>query len=381
MTARRPYDAIVVGVGTMGSAALYHLARRGLRALGIEQFELAHARGSMHGHTRIIRLAYHENPAYVPLLRRCYELWRELELLAGTQLLQLTGSLEIGPPAGPLVSGTLRACTEYDLPYAVLEPPELRRRFPAFEPGPDTVGVAQPDGGYLLAEAAVQAHAGLAVESGAELRLGERVLDWEAGERGVVVHTDRRSYESARLVLAPGAWAGGLFRLPPDLFAAKRQVVAWFEPRHDAAGFTPDRFPVFIIEEDESHYYGFPRIEGAGVKLGRMNHPGDGVADPDLVSAEPSPTELAPLRQFLEGRLPNAAGQLLEARACFFTNTPDRRFVIDLHPDAPNVVVASVCSGHGFKFAPVVGEILADLVESGETTHPIDFLRYDRFAN
>jgi sarcosine oxidase len=379
MTARRPYDAIVVGVGTMGSAALFHLARRGLRVLGIEQFAVAHARGSMHGHSRIIRLAYHEHPGYVPLLRRCYELWRELGGLAGTQLLHLTGSLEIGPPAGPLVNGTLRACTEFDLPCAVLEPTELRRRFPAFEPPPDTIGVAQPDGGYLLAEAAVQAHAGLAVEAGAELRLGERVLDWDAGERGVIVHTDRASHEAARLVLAPGAWAGGLLRLPPRLFASERQVVAWFEPR-DGAALTADRLPVFIVEEDGTHYYGLPRIGGAGVKLGRMNHPGDPVANPDVAGAEPSPAEVAPLRSFLERRLPNAPGRLLEARACLFTNTLDRRFVIDLHPDEPNVVVASVCSGHGFKFAPVVGEILADLAESGETKHPIGFLRYGRFA-
>jgi sarcosine oxidase len=361
----------------MGSSALQHLARRGRRVLGIEQYELAHARGSMHGHSRIIRLAYHEHPDYVPLLRRCYELWRELERLTGTRLLELVGSVEIGVPAGPLVTGTLLACSSYDLPFTILEPPELARRFPAFAPEAGTVGVAQPDGGYLLAEAAVRAQAALAVESGAELRTGERVLDWESSGAGVTVETDAGAYRAARLILTPGAWAPGLFRLPAGLLTAERQVVAWFEPGRPTE-FTPDRLPVFIVEEGSTQYYGFPSIDGAGVKLGRMHHPGTPVPRPELPEPEPTGAEIAPLRSFLERRLPHAPGRLVEAHACRFTNTPDRRFVIDLHPHEPNVVVASACSGHGFKFAPVVGEILADLAEAGETAHPIEFLRLGR---
>ncbi len=379
MSAHRPYDAIVVGVGTMGSAALFHLARRGRRVLGIDRFGIAHDRGSMHGQSRIIRLAYHEHPDYVPLLRRAYELWRELEQAAGTQLLHQIGILEIGPRDGPLVAGALHAAEAYDLPFELLDADELRRRRPAFTPAPGAVGVEQPDGGYLLAEAAVRAHAELALAAGAELRLDSPVLDWQAGSSGVIVKTEQASYEAARLVLTPGAWAGGLLRLPPGLLQAERQVVAWFEP-FPAAAAALAALPVFIVEEDGAIQYGFPPIGGAGLKIGWMHHPGTAVPAPELLDRAAAPHEVEPLRTFLERRIPGAAGRLLDAQACLFTNTPDSRFVIDVHPDVPNVVIASACSGHGFKFAPVVGEIIADLADDGRTDHPIDFLRYARFA-
>ena len=377
MSHSRPYDAIVAGVGTMGSAALYHLARRGRRVLGIERFGLAHSRGSMHGHSRIIRLAYHEHPDFVPLLRRAYELWRQLEAEAGTQLLHVTGSLEIGLPDGLLVSGALRAAREHELPFELLEPADIRRRFPAFEPGADEVGFAQPDGGYLRAEDAVRAHVSLAVAAGAELRLEEPVVDWQASGEGVSVRTALGEYHAARLVLAPGAWAADLLRLPPGLFVVERQILAWFEPIR-AANLEPGRMPVFIVEEGDVHHYGFPAIDERGLKLGRMHYPGQTVS-PDAWNREATAAEAAPLRSFLERRLPDAPGRLLDAQACLFTNTPDRAFLIDLHPAEPNVVVASVCSGHGFKFATVAGEILADLAEGGDTRQPIEFLRYARF--
>jgi sarcosine oxidase len=379
VTSSRRYDVIVVGVGTMGSAAAYHLARRGRRVLALERFDLVHDRGSMHGLTRIIRLAYHEHPDYVPLLRRAYELWRELEGGTGASLLHITGSLEIGPSDGLLVPGTLRACAEHALPYELLDAGVLHERFPMFEPEPDAVGVFQPDGGLLLAEPAVQAHIDAGRDAGAEVRSGEHVLEWSATADGVTVRTDRETYEGGRLVLCPGAWAAGLLRLPPELFVVERQVVAWFEPqRRDL--FTPERLPVFILEQGDVHHYGFPRIDGSGVKLGRMHHPGQTVPDPDALERAPSDAEVEVLSAFLAARLPQAAGPVLAAQACMFTSTPDRRFVIDLHPDEPNVVFASVCSGHGFKFAPVVGEILADLALEGSTRHPIGFLRFDRLA-
>lgn len=370
------YDAIVAGVGTQGSATLLALARRGRKVLGIDRWPAPHANGSMHGRTRVIRLAYHEHPDYVPLLLRAYELWRELEQRAGEQLLHEVGSIEIGERDGWLVKGALHACAVHGLPYELLEPAEVSRRYPAVSPAAGTVGIVQPDSGFVLAEETVAAQVAQAVAAGAELRTGERVLDWDAGAGHVTVRTDAATYEAGRLVLAPGAWSAELLRLPPELFRVERQVVAWFDPVR-AADVESDRLPVFIVEEGPDVYYGFPAIDERGVKLGLMHHPGDSV-EPDA-SPPPEPDETAKLHDFLARTVPAAAGRLLDAQACLFTMTPDAAFVLDLHPDAPNVVVAAACSGHGFKFAPVVGEIAADLADEGTTRHGIQFLRYDRF--
>ena len=377
MSSKR-YDVVVAGTGTMGSAALYHLARRGRKVLGLDRWAAPHSHGSMHGRTRVIRLAYHEHLDYVPLLLRAYELWHDLEQRAGQQLLHEVGSIEVGAPDGWVVSGAVHACEVHGLPYELLEPAEVARRHPALRAGPGTVGLAQPDSGFLLAEESVEAHLAQARAAGAELHTGERMLEWEASGETVTVRTDAGTYESGRLVLATGAWASSLMQLPRELLRVERQVVAWFDPV-SAGDVTSERLPVFVFEEGDDVFYGFPAIDERGVKLGLMHHPGDTV-DPDVVPPA-EPAETAALRAFLERRLPDAAGPLHEAQACLFTMTPDGAFVLDLHPDAPNVVIASVCSGHGFKFASVVGEIAADLAESGATPHSIDFLRYARFPN
>jgi sarcosine oxidase len=332
----RAYDAVVVGVGTMGSAALYHLARRGCRVLGLEQYDVPHELGSMHGETRIVRLAYHEHPAYVPLLLRAYELWRELD----ASLLHLVGSLDVGAEHGPLIAGAIASLREHGLPYELVEP----RGIGVAE---GEVALLQRDGGYVEAERAVRAHVDAAVAAGAELRTGERVLEWTPDE----VRTDAGTYATERIVLCPGPWPE-LFALPP-LFTVEDQLVAWFE--HDG------ELPAFIAEEEPGmHFYGIQ--SGNRVKVGRMHG-----NDADLLAG------------FAARRLPGA-GRLLHTQPCKFTNTPDLQFVIDLHPAAPNVSFASACSGHGFKFAPVVGEILAELALDGGTRQPIDFLRLGRFA-
>ncbi|CAB4705281.1 unannotated protein [freshwater metagenome] len=362
----------------MGSAAAFHLARRGVSVLGLEQFAIGHDRGSLHGLSRIIRLAYHEHPDYVPLLRRSYALWRELEALQDVALFETTGSIELGASTGPLVQGTLAACAEHGLAYELLAPDDLVARFPAYNPRADWVGVLQPDAGFLRPEASVAAHAAAARAAGADLREGVTVLSWSASGDGVTVETTAGSFSADRLVLAPGAWAAGLFSLPPRLFQAARQVVAWFAPTAPDL-FAPERFPVFIVEEDGINHYGFPPVDGAGFKIGRMHHPGQPVSDPASLDRVAADSEVAVLRSFVERVFPQAAGSLLDAQACLFTNTPDSRFVLDTHPDAENVVIVSACSGHGFKFAPVVGEIAADLALDGNTDHPIDFLHLDRF--
>jgi sarcosine oxidase len=374
------YDAIVVGVGTIGSAALYELAVRRRRVLGIEQFSVAHERGSMHGSTRIIRLAYHEHPDYVPLLRRAYQRWAELETRSATRLLEVTGVVEVGLPDTRLIAGTLRACAEHELSYDLISTSELRRRFPVFTPEAGSVAVVQPQGGYLHAERCVETHVSEALAAGAELHLGERVVDWQAADGQVLVTTDRGRYEAERLVLSPGAWAPRLLRLPELALVPERQLVAWFRPLRQPERFAPERLPVFIVEEDGCHYYGFPAIDEAGVKLGRMHYPGDQVTDPDSYARDVTPGELEPLRAFLARRLPDAAGGLTRASACLFTNAPDGHFIVDRHPQHPEVVVASVCSGHGFKFSPVIGELLADLACYGVSPLPAGFLGLDRFA-
>ncbi len=370
-------DVVVVGLGAMGSAAVYHLARRGRRVVGIERFRPGHESGSSHGATRIIRLGYYEHPAYVPLLRRAYALWRELEAAARRPLLRITGIAEIGPPDGRLVAGTLAAARTHDLPHAVLAAPEFMRRFPAFRIPADCVGVVQPDGGVLAAEPAIVAHLDLAQAAGAELRTGETVAAIEPRGGGVQVVTDRGTLEAGAAIVAAGPW---LSKLLPDLAAplrVTRQVMAWFEP-HDASLFPPGRFPVFMIEGARGIHYGFP-LDEVGVKFAKHHH-ADETVDPDACDRAASPADEALIRPVLAECLPAANGRLLRAKVCLYTMTPDGDFLLDRLPGAPQIVVASPCSGHGFKFAPVIGEILADLATEGTTPHDISRFRLARFG-
>jgi sarcosine oxidase len=364
------FDAIVIGMGGMGSAAAYHLARRGRRVLGIEQFDIPHALGSSHGISRIIRLAYYEHPSY--------ELWRELEAGFGERLLTITGSLDAGPADGRCFAGSLESCRLHELPHVVLDGAAVNRRFPGYRL-PDThMAVFQPDGGFLLSERAIVAHVEAAQAHGAVVRARERVLGWEPRADGVRVHTEREVYDADRLVIAAGAWMGQHVPRLARLAVPERQVLAWFQPTEPAL-FRPDRFPVFNLEVEEGRYYGLPIVGQPGVKLGRYHHLGE-TTDPDRADRECHPRDEAVLRSFAERYFPRGAGPTMALRACLFTNTPDEHFVIDTLPELPQVVVASPCSGHGFKFCSVVGEILADLAIDGATRHDIGLFRLARFA-
>jgi sarcosine oxidase len=370
-------DVVVIGLGAMGSAAVYRLARRGRRVIGIERFRPGHEHGSSHGATRIIRLGYYEHPSYVPLLRRAHDLWRELETAAGRPLLQITGIAEIGPADGKLVAGTLAAARTHDLPHAVLAAPEFMRRFPAFRIPADCVGVLQPDGGILGAERAILAQHELAEAAGAELRTDETVTAIEPRGGGVQVKTDRSTVEAGSAIIAAGPWTT---RLLPDLAAplrVTRQVMAWFQP-HEPMLFAPEKFPVFMIETARGIHYGFP-LDNAGVKFAKHHH-ADETVDPDACDRSVSAGDEALIRPVLAECLPGANGRLVRAKTCLYTMTPDGDFVIDRLPGAPQIVVASACSGHGFKFAPVIGEILADLATAGATAHDISRFRLARFG-
>lgn len=372
----RRYDAIVVGVGGFGSAALYHLARRGQRVLGLERFDVPHDLGSSGGVTRIIRLAYYEHSSYVPLLRRSYELWRELEAEAAERLLVITGSVDASGEDGRIFSRSLTSCREHGLAHEVLAAGELARRFPGYRLPAETMALLQPEGGFLLPERCIVAHVTLALAAGAEVRARERVLGWEPAGGGTRVRTDRGEYEAERLVLAGGAWMEELLRLP--LVRAERQVLGWFQPLRPEL-FTPERFPVFNVEIGEDHFYGFPVYGIPGFKLGRYHHLGEEV-DPDEVDRTPRAEDESLLRAFAERYFPDGAGPALTLKACLFENTPDEHFIVDLHPDAPGVVCLGGGSGHGFKFCSVLGEIAADLALEGVTGHDIGLLRLGRFA-
>jgi sarcosine oxidase len=369
------YDSIVVGVGGMGSAALFHLARRGRRVLGLERFAVPHELGSSHGVTRIIRLAYYEDPAYVPLLRRAYELWRELEGRVGEQLLHVTGSVDAGPG---IFEGSLRSCEEHDLPHEVLTVSELRRRYPAYRLPDETRVLLQPDGGFLVPERCIVAHARQAEDLGADLRVSERVLEWEPSRDGVRVRSERGLYEAERLVLCAGAWSEAVARVPAGLVTAERQVLGWFEPLEPEL-FEPARFPVFNLVVPEGRWYGFPVFGVPGFKVGRYHHRGE-VVDPDAFDRKPSREDEELLRVLVERYFPAGSGRTASLKTCLFENSPDEHFVLDFHPECPQAVVAAGFSGHGFKFCSVVGEIVADLALAGETRHEIGFLRLARFS-
>lgn len=373
------YDAIVVGLGGMGSAAAWQLARRGRRVLGLERFDIPHSMGSSHGITRIIRLPYYEDPAYVPLLRRAYELWREAERATGEELLVITGSLDGGPENDGLFQGALASARLHDLPHEVLSGAEANLRFPGYRMPASSRFVFQPEGGFVASERAIVAHARAASEAGADLRARERVLGWEARGGGVRVTTDKGRYEAERLILTAGAWMADLAPILAGRAVPERQVLAWLQPRRPDL-FAPDRFPVFNLQVEEGRYYGLPIYEVPGFKFGRYHHREEHTAA-EAMRREPDAEDERLLRTFAERYFPEGSGPTMALRSCTFTNTPDEHFILDHHPDHPEVVLASPCSGHGYKFCSVIGEVLADLATGdGTTRHDIGFLRLDRPA-
>ena len=372
------YDVVVCGVGAMGSAALYHLARRGLRVLGIEAVTPGHEGGSSHGLTRMVRLSYFEHPSYVPLLRRAYALWRELEQAAGRRLLHTTGIAEIGPQDGMLIPATLAASRLHGLPHDILDARETMRRYPAFHLPADYVAVLQPDGGFIEAAAAIGAHVALAQTHGASLRLGETVQAIEPRGSGVRVVTDRARIDARIAIAAAGPWTSMLLPTASLPLRMTRQVLGWFAPR-ELAHFADGRCPVFLIESRHGIHYGIPFTGEAGVKIAKHHH-ADETVDSDTCDRAISAHDEALIRAAISEHVPAADGPLIAAKTCLYTMTPDGDFILDRLPEAPQIIIASPCSGHGFKFASVIGEILADLALTGATAHDISRFRADRFG-
>ena len=362
----------------MGSAAVYELARRGLRVLGLEQYDIPHERGSSHGVNRIIRLAYWEHPAYVPLLRRAYELWRELETRRGEQLLYITGSVDAGRPDSKTVSGSLRSCEIHALPHEVLDSGALRRRFPGYRLAPDMRAVFQPEGGFVLCEKAIVSYVEAAHGLGAEIRAREPVVHWEPLADGVEVRTDAATYVAARLVLTAGPWTAALVPALEQFARPERQVLLWAQPRLPAL-FQLSTFPVFNLDAPEGHFYGFPIFGHPGFKIGKYHHRRE-AADPDRMDRECHSEDEAVVREGIRKYFPDADGPTMAMKTCLFTNSPDEHFIIDRHPTLPQVTLAAGFSGHGFKFCSVVGEIMAELAVDGVSRWDLELFRLSRFA-
>jgi sarcosine oxidase len=372
------HDVIVVGLGAMGSAALYHLARRNVRAIGLERFEPGHERGSSHGRTRIIRHGYFEHPSYVPLVRRAAAMWRELEAASGRPLMTITGIAEIGRPDSTLVTGTLAATRQHNLPHEVVTAHELMRRHPAFRLPQDYVAVIQPDGGFVEAEAGIRAHLRLATAAGADMRTSERVLSIDQIGDRVRVKTERKAYEAGAVIVAAGPWTASL--LPELRFPLQvtRQVLLWVRPNQPEL-FRTGWFPVFMIESEHGIHYGFPLHDDGLLKIAKHHHAGE-IVDPEHCDRTVSAADEATITGPLFAMLPAAAGPVMAAKTCLYTMAPDGDFVIDRVPGRERIVIASPCSGHGFKFAPVIGQAVADLALTGRTAVDIRRFRLSRFA-
>jgi sarcosine oxidase len=374
------FDAIVVGLGAHGSAAAAALARRGQRVLGLERFGRGEAFGSSGGWSRMIRIAHFEHPWLVPMATASWDRWLDLERESGTSLLTRTGGLYGGPAGSAIVAGARASAGGHGLPHEVLDAAEIHRRWPILEPAEDTVAVLEKQAGTIRIDRAIEAQLAVAEHAGGRLEFGQRVVDWRpATGGGFEVETNGgQVLGGEHLVLNAGPWIAGLL---PDLklpLTVEREIPMWFWPTVDPTSVGADRLPIWVLRDAGTTFYGIPHDPELGLKVS-IHHWGTFV-DPDTVEREVGPDDVDRVRAFLQTRMPAADGELANAKVCLYTNTPDETFVVDRHPVAPGVAFASPCSGHGFKFAPVIGEILADLALGAPPSWPIDAFRANRFG-
>jgi sarcosine oxidase len=374
---REHFDAIVVGVGGMGSATVFELARRGMHVVGLEQFQLGHDQGSSHGRTRVIRKAYYEHPGYVPLLERAYEQWYDLEQRTGARLFVECGCLNIGDPSSELIRGVQATCTEHAMPVEELSAGEINRRFPALRFSDPYVGLLEHCAGFLLVEDCVRAHIAAATSLNAVVNDNEPVLGWRESGGVYEVRTERKTYVAKRLVLTAGPWATKLLADLGAPLTVMRQTPLWFGVS-DPAQFRRDRLPVYMADTPDGYYYGFPVIDSLGHKVAR-HYGANELADPTQIERGLDERDETDVRAFLQKHVPAATGTRTYGSVCTYTLTPDRHFILDRNPKYPGVAFAAGFSGHGYKFAPIVGSIMADLVERGTTGNDIDMFRVNRF--
>ena len=373
------FDAIVVGLGAHGSAAAAELARRGQRVLGLERFGRGESLGSSGGWSRMIRIAHFEHPWLVPMAVASWDRWIALEREATIPLLARTGGLYGGPAGSVIVDGARESAAGHGLAHEVIDAAEIHRRWPVLEPADDTVAIHEDQAGTIRIDRAIEAQLAIVEEAGGRLAFGRRVVGWRSASGGgfEVETADGQVIGAEHLVLTAGPWIG---ELVPDLrlpLIVEREVPMWFRPTADPATVGADRLPIWVLRDGGETYYGIPHDPELGLKV--SIHHWATFVDPEEVDRVVGEADVERVRAFLRRRMPMADGHLANAKVCLYTNTPDEAFVIDRHPAAPGVAFASACSGHGFKFAPVIGEILADLVTDGRTSWPIERFRADRF--
>jgi sarcosine oxidase len=381
----RAFDSIIAGLGAMGSAAAYHLARRGAKVLGLEARTIAHDQGSSHGESRIIRQAYFEHPAYVPLVLRAYQLWRELEADSGQSLLTITGGLAIGARSTSLVTGCLTSAHRHGLAHELLDAGGMKRRYPQFALAPDEVAVYEPQAGYLRPEEWIRQHLRCAAQRGAELHFEEPVLSWTASASGdgVTVVTHRETYRAKSLVLSAGPWSGEMIPGLTGPLTVIRRVMFWFRPVSQPSAFDPGVFPIFLWEPERGpFFYGLPRVGPAADPKAAI-HWGDqadgDTCTPSTIGRTIHPRDESAIRSALAGRIPALNGEISRGATCMYTMTPDAHFVIDLHPRHPQVAIAAGFSGHGFKFSSAIGAVLSDLALTNRTSSDIALFSASRF--
>jgi sarcosine oxidase len=366
----------------MGSSATYHLAKRGSKVLGLDQFEIPHNQGSHHGKSRMIRKAYYEHPDYVPLLERAYELWDELQEKASETIINRTGAIFLGNSQDSIVSGSLKSARLHNLPYRYLNAAEIKADFPSFTVDESFEGFFEPDGGYLRPEDGIVEHAWRASGAGAKILTNTPALSWNATADGIEVRTAEGALFADQLIITAGAWTNSVVKNLGIELTVTRQVQAWFEPKTDPSNFSPDNFLCWFIDTNPPHgHYGFPILpRQKGLKIAD-HKPGDPIPIDQIGKAIEPPTEaeLVSLQQILATYIPGAAGRIIRSCTCLYTNSPDQHFIIGKHPEHDRVTFATGFSGHGYKFASVMGEILADLALDGATPHPIAFLSPERF--
>jgi sarcosine oxidase len=376
---KKTFDVIVVGVGTMGAAACYQLARRGVSVLGLEQFDIPNAMGSAAGFSRMIRLAYFEHPDYVPLLRRSYELWEQLQTELGREVIKITGGIYVGPPGASVLEGSLRSVRQYNISHELMDSQLMQKRFPQFRVPDDYRCLHDHQAGLVLPERAVAGYAELALRSGAELHGQEGVISWESSGSNVIVKTSKAQYSASKLLFCGGAWTEKLVGDMGVRLTVTRQPLAWVWPK-EPAQFELGKMPVWILEHrDGSNHYGFPMLpDNPGFKL--ASHKRSAPTDADNLDRAVHASDEQAIRGVLQDHIPAANGPLLSMRVCMYTNSPDNQFIIDHHPQYPNVTLACGFSGHGFKCASGIGEILSQLTLDGRTALPIKFLGLHRFG-
>lgn len=372
------YDLVVLGIGGMGSATLAHASGRGRHILGIEQFARGHDFGASSGRSRIIRKAYFENPAYVPLVVRAYELWRELEVKTDTKIMDLVGALTVGNDRSAVMQGVSSTARMYDLPHERLDADQIARRYPGTKPRSDESGIFERDAGIVFPEAAIDAHLRVAEANGAEMRFSTVATAYEPSTDGITVRfADGGAAIASTLAICAGPWLGQVARELQLPLRVQRNVQIWFRPSTPA--FSIDRFPTFLVDRPEwpALLYGFPDY-GDGVKaaLHGYGESTDATNLDRMIRLE----DITAVKALLDDWIRGAAAEFAYGKACMYTLTPDEHFVIDRHPEDPRIVIAGGFSGHGFKFASVVGELVTELAFNNSSRHPIGFLSIDRFA-